>query len=118
MKIIYSNKKTNKICTDYRHSIKLLGKQIADRLFDLIDAIDSFPCLLELSNGLPQYRLHSLSGDRNYQYSLVIAKSSKWRLIIYPLDKDSNLLKDKSNESLMLSKAVKVEIVEVSEHYE
>ena len=68
--------------------------------------------------GFPQYRLHALSQNRNYQYSFVIHKGYKWRLIVYPLDESGNILKDKSNEREMLSKAVMVEILEVSEHYD
>ena len=117
MKIIYSNNKTQKLCEDYRQAVKTLGDKVADRLMDLLTAIESFPNLLDLSNGLPQYRLHALTANRENQYSLVISKSYKWRLIIYPLDENEQLLKDKSNEKLMLSKAVAVEIVEVSEHY-
>ena len=67
--------------------------------------------------GFPQYRLHSLEGNREHQYSLVIHKGYKWRLIIYPLDNEGKLLTDKSNENEMLSKAVMIEIVEMSEHY-
>lgn len=117
MKIIYSNKKTQKLCDDYKTAVKILGNQVADRLMDLMNAIEAFPNLLDLSNGLPQYRLHSLTANRNNQYSLVISKSSKWRLIIYPLDENEKILTDKSNEKLMLSKAVAIEVVEVSEHY-
>lgn len=117
MKIIYSNTKTQKLCEDYKQAVRTFGNQVAERLMDLLDAIDAFPNLLDFSNGLPQYRLHSLTAGRDGQYSLVISKSSKWRLIIYPLDEDEQLLKNKSNEKLMLSKSVAVEVVEVSEHY-
>lgn len=116
MKVLYSNKKTQKLCEDYKHASRTLGNLVADKLMDLLNAIESFPTLLDIL-GLPQYRLHSLTGDREYQYSLVIAKGTKWRLIIYPLDENEKVLTDKSNERQMLSKAVAVEILEVSEHY-
>lgn len=117
MKIIYSNNKTEKICNDYKKAVRELGIDVARRLSDLLNALESFPTLLDMK-GLPQYRLHPLGYDREYQYSLVIHKGYKWRLIIYPLDNQGNLLKDKSNENEMLSKAVIIEIVEVSEHYD
>lgn len=117
MKITYSNNKTEKICNDDKKAIRLLGPEVARRLSDLLIAIESFPTLLDLK-GLPQYRLHSLGYDREYQYSFVIHKGYKWRLIVYPLDEQGNLLKDKSNENEMLSKAVMVEVLEVSEHYD
>ena len=117
MKIIYSNSKTERLCNDFKRASKELSKIVAEKLSDLLNAIEAFPTLLDL-RGLPQYRLHSLGYNREYQYSLVIHKGSKWRLIIYPLDEEGNILKDKSNETTMLSKAVMVEILEVSEHYD
>lgn len=117
MKLIYSNKKTRQICEDYKAAVKQLNKNVADRLMALIQALESFTALIDLSC-LPQYRLHSLFGNRVNQYSIVIHKGTKWRLIIYPLDENEKLLTDKSNEKEMLSKAVIVEIVEVSEHYD
>lgn len=117
MKISYSNKKTEIICKDYKKAVIKLGDDVARRLSDLINALESFPTLLDIK-GLPQYRLHPLGYDREFQYSLVIHKRYKWRLIIYPLDEDGNILKDKSNENGMLSKALMIEVVEVSEHYD
>ena len=117
MKVIYSNNKTQKLCNDDKKAIKELGADVARKLFELLDAIESFPTLLDLKN-MPQYRLHSLGYDREYQYSFVIHKGFKWRLIVYPLDEQGAILKDKSNETEMLSKAVMVEILEVSEHYD
>lgn len=117
MKIIYSNNKTEKICNDYKKATKELGQEVAIRLSNLLNAIESFPTLFDLK-GLPQYRLHALGQNREYQYSFVIHKGHKWRLIVYPLDERGNLLKDKSNETETLSKAVMVEILEVSEHYD
>jgi hypothetical protein len=40
------------------------------------------------------------------------------RLILYPLDEDGNLFEDLSNEKEALIKSVKIEILEVTEHYE
>ena len=117
MKIIYSNKKVEKLCLDENKAVKTLGRDVARKLSDLLNAIESFPKLSDLL-GFPQYRLHALSQNRNYQYSFVIHKGYKWRLIVHPLDESGNILKDKSNEREMLSKAVMVEIVEVSEHYD
>ena len=117
MKIIYSNKKTEKLCEDFSKAVKELGKDVAIRLSNLLNAIESFPTLLDLL-GLPQYHLHPLTGNRVYQYSLVIHKGYKWRLIIYPLDENGEVLKDKSDERKMLLKAVMVEVLEVSDHYD
>ena len=117
MQIIYSNNKVEKICTDNKKATKELGMVVAEKLNNLIVAIEAFPCLYDLYV-MPQYRLHGLSGDRSNQYSFVLHKSSKWRLIVYPLDDSGEILKDKSNEKELLCKAVKIEILEVSEHYD
>ena len=117
MKIIYSNSKTEKICENSKKAITVLGVEVANKLSNLLNAIEAFPTLLDLKS-FPQYRLHPLGYNREYQYSFVIHKGSKWRLIVYPLDEQGNILKDKSNENEMLSKAVMVEILEVSEHYD
>ncbi len=117
MKIIYSNRKTEKICEDSKKAIKELGYDVARKLSDLLNAIEAFPTLLDLKV-MPQYRLHPLFGNREYQYSFVIHKGYKWRLIVYPLNDKGEILKDKSNENQMLSKAVMVEVLEVSEHYD
>lgn len=117
MKIVYSNKQTEKICEDYKKAVKEFGKDVATRLSELLNAIEAFPALVDLLE-LPQYRLHALGQNRQYQYSFVIHKGYKWRLIVYPLDNDGKILKDNSNEREMLSKAVMVELLEVSEHYD
>lgn len=117
MKITYGNTKTEKLCKDYKKAVRELGNEVARRLSDLLNVLESFPTLLDIK-GFPQYRLHPLGYNREYQYSLTIHKGYKWRLVIYPLDEQGNVLKDKSNETEMLSKAVMIEIVEVSEHYD
>lgn len=117
MKIIYSNKKTEKLCEDFNKAVKDLGRDVAIRLSDLLTAIESFPTLLDML-GFPQYRLHALKQNRKHQYSFVIHKGYKWRLIVYPLDESGTILKEETNERIKLSKAVMVEVLEVSEHYD
>lgn len=117
MKITYSNKKTENLCENTSKAVKVLGHDVAKKLADLLNAIESFPTLYDLYL-FPQYRLHALGYNRANQYSFVIHKGSKWRLIIYPLDSDGNLLKAGNNEKEMLIKAVMVEVLEVSEHYD
>ena len=117
MKIIYNNNKTEKLCQDFKKATLVLGKDVAKRLSDLISLIEAFPTLLDLM-GFPQYRLHSLGQNRHNQYSFVIHKGSKWRLIVYPLDNDGNILTSGENERAMLSRAVMIKVLEVSEHYD
>ncbi len=117
MKITYSNKKTEKICCDTSKAKKELGKDVAIKLANLLNAIESFPNLYDMY-GLPQYRMHPLKGDRENQYSFVIHKGYKWRLIVYPLDENGKLLISNESEKEKLIKAVMVEVLEVSEHYD
>ena len=117
MKILYSNKKTERYCNDFNKAVKEFGKEVTQKLFDLLNAIESFPTLLDLA-GLPQYRLHALVQNRKNQYSFVIHKGSKWRLIVYPLDENGKLLTNRTNEKELLGKTVIVEILEISEHYD
>ena len=117
MKIIYRRKQDEKLCTDIKTAIKKLGTETANKLANLLNFILAFSNLKSL-RGMPQYRLHALKGNRQAQYSLVITKSSKWRLIIHPLDENDNLLTAGINEMEMFVKAVTVEILEVSEHYD
>ncbi len=117
MKVIYEDKKTERLCSDFSHAQKKLGHDVAKRLHALMNAIESFANLYDLFV-MPQYRLHALKGNRQGQYSFVIHRASKWRLIVYPLDEDGNVLSAGSDEKGMLIKSVVVDILEVSEHYD
>lgn len=117
MKIIYHNAKTQKLCEDPNRSKKELGEIVATKLQILLFAIESLPNLFDLM-AIPQFRLHALKGDRTNQYSLVIHKGSKWRLIIYPLDKNGLLVRNNGDEKKTLLESVIVEVLEVSEHYD
>ena len=117
MEITYHNKKTMELCEDFKKATRELGKDVAIKLHNLMNAIEAFSNLYSLK-GFPQYRLHPLVGNRDGQYSFVIDKRSKWRLIVCPLDNEGTPLKDRSNEKDMLTNAVRIEIMEVSEHYD
>ncbi len=117
MKIIYNNNKTERLCEDTKRAVKELGNDVAMKLSSLITLLKSANNLHDLSIA-PQFRLHALKGNRIHQYSFVIHKGSKWRLIVYPLDQNDCVLTDNSNETAMLQNAVAVKIMEVSEHYE
>ena len=117
MKLLYKNNKVDKICNNLKHATKVLGPVVAKRLMNIISILEDYENLYDFSK-LPQYNLHSLHGDRKYEYSIVIMKNTKWRLIIYPLDENGKLITDKANEKELLVKSVKIEVREVSEHYE
>lgn len=117
MKVIYKNKNTKRLCEDEKYATKVLGKEVAIRLSHLMNIIEDFINLYDVYL-LPQYRLHKLKGNRNREYSFVIHKQYKWRLIIYPCDIDGNILDSGDNEKEMLIKSVQVEVLEVSKHYD
>ena len=116
MKILYHSKKTEKLCCDYKMMVKSLGSNTANKLSDLMTLMEAAENLFDIST-FPQYRLHGLTGNRKCQYSIVISKGTKWRLIVYPLDENERLLINKGNERSLLVRAIKVEVIEVSEHY-
>jgi proteic killer suppression protein len=117
MEIIYHNKKVKEVCENFKEAIKKYGKEVAEKLHQLMNLIESFPNLHDIKT-FPSYRVHLLKGDRKGQYSITISRNSKRRVILYPLDEEGKLIKDFSNEHSSLIKTVKVEIMEVSEHYE
>lgn len=116
MEIVFKNKKVEEVCLNTKKAIQKYGDKVGMKLSMIINAIMAADNLLDVYQ-MPQYRMHALSGDRKKQYSLVISKSSKYRLIVYPLDDNNNIMTSGDNEILMLKTCVLVEIVEVSEHY-
>ena len=117
MKVIYHNKKIEDLCENFTKATKKLGKEVAEKLHKLMNLLESFTNLYDIKV-LPTYRLHLLKGDRQNQYSITLSKGSKWRLILYPLDEDENVITDLRDEKAALIKSIKIEILEVSEHYE
>ena len=117
MKLVFKSNKLEKECTDIKIAVKKYGFDVGRKLIDLINYLEEAENLLDVSK-LPQYRLHQLKGDRKYQYSIIIFKPSKYRLILYPLDEDNNIMKSMDNENLMFIKCIVIKIMEVSEHYE
>lgn len=117
MEIQYKNDKLKIICNNLKVATRKYGIDIAKALHKLINILEKAENLKDIAV-LPQYRLHQLKGNRKDQYSVVILKSSKLRLILYPLDGDNNIMKSLNDENLMLIKCIKIKIEEVSEHYE
>ena len=116
MEIVFKNKKLEEVCLNTKKSIQKYGDKGGKKLSMLISAICAADNLLDIYL-MPQYRMHALVGDRKKQYSLVISKSSKYRLIVYPLDENNNIMISGDNENLMMKTCVMIEIVEVSDHY-
>lgn len=112
MEIICSNNKLKKICTNLKYAVKKYGSNLGQALVKLIIFIENADNLNDVAR-LPQYKLHMLRNNRDNQISIVILNSSKYRLIIYPLDNNEIYF-----NNLFLMKCIKIKILEVSEHYE
>ena len=117
MQIIYKNDKLKDVCNNLKLATRKYGIDVARSLHKLITAIKDAENLKSIAE-LPQYRLHQLKGNRQNQYSITILNSSKYRLILYPIDENNNIMKSLDNENLMFIKCIRIQIEEVSEHYE
>ena len=117
MKIKYSNKKVMEICSNEKQAIRTLGALVGKKLIMLMGVLNDASNLQYVMH-ISKYKLHQLKGDRKNQYALVIHNSSKYRLILYPLDNDGNIIEVMVNEDERLVETVMIEIMEVSEHYE
>ena len=117
MNVVYKNKKTEKECNNINEAMRKYGNELGKALLKLINLLENADNLKDISM-MPQYRLHKLKGNRIDQYSITILKSSKYRLIIYPLDENNNIMYSRDNENLMFISCIKIQIEEVSEHYE
>lgn len=117
MEIIYKNDKLKDVCENLKLATRKYGLDVAKALHKVIDLLSWSENFYAVSV-FPQYRLHQLKGNRQDQYSITILKSSKYRLIVYPIDENNNIMKSLDNEDLMFIKCIKIQIEEVSEHYE
>lgn len=117
IKIIYHDKKVEKLCTDLKKAKRELPANIAEKLHALINLLESSENLQDIAE-LQIYHLHPLHGDREGFYGLDIAgRKAGYRLIVIPLDDDSNVWKEKDVN--IVYKATEIIIAwEVSNHYE
>lgn len=116
MQVVYSAHRVEELCTNEKKAILKYGPIVGKKLIDLMILLEEAPNLFDISR-LPQYRLHPLTGDRKNQISLTIHKSSKYRLILYPYNKEGELLKNSERIDERFIETIKIEIEEVSEHY-
>ena len=124
MKIIYSSKQTEEICTDFKKAKKFFGGQekIALSLHARINALKNATALKDIIIQ-PQMRFHKLynKGKNNNllgYYAIDVKNvSDKWRLIIRPLDDDFKGYIQCDIDKIADS-TKNIEIKEVSNHYE
>ena len=115
MKILYKNKKVEQLCTNESKAIKELGAEVSKKLSRAIDALEEAENLKDILY-FSQFKLHQLKGDMKGIFSMYLGKTTGYRLLLYPLDEEENIII--SDESDFYTIAVCVEIIEVSKHYE
>lgn len=114
--VAYANKRTEKLCNDFRFAKKELGEQVAERLFATIDFMRSAANLNDLLC-IPTYRLHQLKGKRKGEIALDLGRKLGFRLIIKPEPPFSSE-EDALDFSSKCISVMCVMVLEVSNHYE
>ena len=122
MKILYANKKVEKICSSFKEAKKffggdqLLATKLLGRIQDLKDA-NILQDFMKINNA----RFHNLQNKGKNQYEGYFAIDVKtirerWRLIIQPLDENENPFRPCHIDEI--AKTVKIiQVLEVSDHY-
>lgn len=122
MKILYANKKVEKICSSFKEAKKffggdqLLATKLLGRIQDLKDA-NILQDFMKTNNA----RFHNLHDKGKNQYEGYFAIDVKtirerWRLIIQPLDENENPFRPCHIDEI--AKTVKIiQVLEVSDHY-
>lgn len=115
MKILYKNKTAEKqFSSKYRNKWEY-PKPVELKLLSIENAIQNATCLQDIWK-LPQYRFHSLKGDRKHEWSISVGNTG-YRVTLIPCDDDENEIT--SGDIMAQCKIIKVVLVtEVSNHYE
>ena len=117
MKVLFSNNKTEKICSDFKKAIKEIGdKKIALHLFSIINSMRN-AVKLEDFIYLKKYRFHALSVNLKNCFVVDIFPKTKWRLIFKFLDENEQEF-NPCDLQLIKNKIKIIKIETVSEHYD
>lgn len=110
MKIIYHDKKTQKLSTDISYAKKVLPAPVAQKLVQLINFIEAAESLQDIK-ARPALRFHKLKA-RAGQFAITInGQKSSYRLILEFNDRDFNRIFKQASSITV------IQIVEVSKHY-
>lgn len=110
MELTYKTDKLRKLCEDANYNkelVKKYGVEVAKKLPKRIKELKAFNSLNDIPTSLP-FRRHKLSGDLNGCFAINI--TGQYRLIFR--QKENNIIIED------LRKIRKIEIMEVSKHYE
>ena len=123
MELVYSDRKTESVCTSEKAALKLLGgnKKLVVALFSKIQSLKAAEVLRDISQ-MPQLHLHPLldkgrSKLKGYYALDVSGRSEPWRIILQPLD-DNHEAFDSTNIDEIAGIVRVVKIEQVSKHYE
>lgn len=115
MKIVYKDKKIERLCNDEEYANKYIGKDVTIKLMKVIYLLRSVSSLSDIYV-YKSLNLHKLKGDLKDLYSIYLGKNTGYRLIIKPMNDELEIIVIKDTKEF---KDVKnIEIVEVSKHYE
>lgn len=110
MELTYKSEKLRNICENPKYGKKLVkeyGKEVAKKLPQRIKELKAFNSLNDIPTQSP-YRRHKLTGNRKEQFAVNITE--QYRLIFRQIE-NNIIIED-------LKEIRKIEIMEVSKHYE
>ena len=115
MKIVYKDKKIERLCNDEEYANKYIGKDVTIKLMKVIYLLRSVSSLSDIYV-YKSLNLHKLKGDLKDLYSIYLGKNTGYRLLLKPMNDELEIIVIKDTKEF---KEVKnIEIVEVSKHYE
>jgi len=114
MKISYSNKKTEKLCTNLIKAKKDLGPTTGIKLIKTINLIESASNFGDIMSYSP-FHFHKLTGNLSETCSLDIeGRKSKWRLYVKPLNQNGECVTNTLDD--VKTTIIDILIVEVKDH--
>lgn len=110
MELTYKNQKLQELCEDpscNKELVKRYGKEVAEKLPRRIKELKAFESVNDIPVNLP-YRRHKLTGKLKECFAINI--TGQYRLIFRP--NENNIIIEE------LKEIKRIEIMEVSKHYE
>lgn len=123
MELVYSDKKTQSVCTSKKAALKLFdgNKKLMSALLSTIQTLEAAVVLRDISQ-MPQYHLHPLKNKgrrklKGYYAIDICGRREPWRIILQPLDSNHEVF-DSTNIDEIAGIVRVVRIEQVSKHYE
>ena len=117
MEVLYKTADTKKLCTNFAHAKKKLPYDVATKLIAHINFIEQATCFSDIINFAP-FHFHKLHADRRDEYALDVGRKLGYRIIIDPLDENSNSLKKEKDFNIIKNCTKIVLVMEVTNHYD